>query len=116
MNFCLHVHVDANSFKLSRGNRSHVSSEEGPTAGQKKSVIGVVLREDEILPGHSKINVSLLVFTFLPKVDIKKKVLLLNSTGVSKMVPIEDSSKTETVAIEAQHQVSISIEFSLIVY
>lgn len=54
--------VDVNSCKLSQSNRSHVSGEEGPTTGQKKSVIGVVLREDEILPGHSKINVSLGVF------------------------------------------------------
>ncbi|XP_037532997.1 zinc finger protein ZFAT [Nematolebias whitei] len=65
---------DVNSIKLSQSNRSHVSGEEGPTTGQKKSVIGVVLREDEILP------------------------------GISKMVPIEDSSETETAAVQAQHQ------------
>ncbi|XP_037836291.1 zinc finger protein ZFAT isoform X2 [Kryptolebias marmoratus] len=63
---------DVNSFKLSRGN---ISNEEDPTSGQKKSVIGVVLTEDKILP------------------------------GVSKMVPVEDNSaETESAAVRAHHQ------------
>lgn len=49
----------------------------------------------------------------MPQVDIKTKVSLLNSTGVSKMVPVEDSSETETAAVQAQHQVSKgSFQFS----
>ncbi|KAM4581551.1 zinc finger protein ZFAT isoform 2-T2 [Odontesthes bonariensis] len=57
------------NFRPPRSNRSRVSTE----AGHKKTVINVVLTEDETLP------------------------------GVSKMIPVEDSS-AETVAVQAQPQ------------
>ncbi|XP_072250709.1 zinc finger protein ZFAT isoform X2 [Leuresthes tenuis] len=58
-------------FRSPRSNRSRVSTE----AGHKKTVISVVLTEDETLP------------------------------GVSKMIPVEDSSaETESVAVQAQPQ------------
>ncbi|XP_026150108.1 zinc finger protein ZFAT isoform X2 [Mastacembelus armatus] len=59
---------DSSSFKFPRINRSRISKDGGPAAENKKSVISVVLMEDEALP------------------------------GVSKMVPVEDSS-TETESV-----------------
>ncbi|KAM4567715.1 zinc finger protein ZFAT [Fundulus diaphanus] len=68
---------DTSSSKLPRVNRAW--SERRKTTGQKKSVINVVLTEDEILP------------------------------GVCKMVPVEDiSAETESTAVQAQHQGIIS--------
>ncbi|KAG7229398.1 hypothetical protein INR49_012789 [Caranx melampygus] len=45
---------DTGSYRPPRTNRSRVSKEGGPAAGSKKSVISVVLKEDETLPGVSK--------------------------------------------------------------
>ncbi|XP_070767746.1 zinc finger protein ZFAT [Enoplosus armatus] len=68
---------DAGSLRPSRTNRSRISKEGGLATGNKKSVISVVLTEDETLP------------------------------GVSKMVPVEDSSaETDSSAIQAQPQQS----------
>ncbi|XP_030606742.1 zinc finger protein ZFAT isoform X2 [Archocentrus centrarchus] len=69
---------DVGNSRSSKNNRSRISKEGGLTTGSKKSVISVVLTEDETLP------------------------------GVYKMVPIEDSSaEAESAAIkpqpEAQH-------------
>nr|XP_046255777.1 zinc finger protein ZFAT-like isoform X2 [Scatophagus argus] len=61
---------DFGSLRSQRTNRSHFAKEGGLAAGNKKSVVSVVLAEDETLP------------------------------GVSKMVPVEDSS--ESAAIQAQ--------------
>ncbi|XP_041843986.1 zinc finger protein ZFAT-like isoform X2 [Melanotaenia boesemani] len=60
------------NFRPSRTNRSHVSNKGGLTAGPKKPVISVVLKEDETLP------------------------------GVSKMIPIEDSSAETASAAQPQ--------------
>ncbi|TKS81840.1 Zinc finger protein ZFAT [Collichthys lucidus] len=68
---------DVGSLKPQRTNRSRISKEGGLATGNKKSVISVVLTEDKTLP------------------------------GVSKMVPVEDSSaETESVAIQAPPQQS----------
>ncbi|XP_042346615.1 zinc finger protein ZFAT-like isoform X3 [Plectropomus leopardus] len=68
---------DAGIFKTPRANRNRTSKEGGLATGNKKSVISVVLTEDETLP------------------------------GVSKMVPVEDSSaETESAANQAQPQQS----------
>ncbi|KAM9352899.1 zinc finger protein ZFAT [Symphorus nematophorus] len=68
---------DVGSLRPPRTNRSRISKEGGQAAGNKKSVISVVLTEDETLP------------------------------GVSKMVPIEDvTAETESAAIQAQPQQS----------
>ncbi|XP_074510287.1 zinc finger protein ZFAT isoform X2 [Sebastes fasciatus] len=69
---------DVGSFKHPRNNRSRTSKEGSLAAGNKKSVISVVLTEDETLP------------------------------GVSKMVPVEDNSpETESSAIQAQPQSAV---------
>ncbi|XP_042346614.1 zinc finger protein ZFAT-like isoform X2 [Plectropomus leopardus] len=69
---------DAGIFKTPRANRNRTSKEGGLATGNKKSVISVVLTEDETLP------------------------------GVSKMVPVEDSSaETESAANQAQPQSAV---------
>ncbi|KAK2844331.1 hypothetical protein Q5P01_010990 [Channa striata] len=63
------------SFKPLRANRTRISKEGGPAAGIKKSVISVVLTEDETLP------------------------------GVSKMIPVEDTlTETESLTTQAKTQ------------
>eukprot|EP00064_Thunnus_orientalis_P011645 superscaffoldBa00001698_g11676 len=60
--------------------RSRISKEGGLATGNKKSVVSVVLKEDETIP------------------------------GVSKMVPVEDSSaETECVSIQAKPQSQLKI-------
>ncbi|XP_040899301.1 zinc finger protein ZFAT-like isoform X2 [Toxotes jaculatrix] len=66
---------DVGSFRPPRTNRNRVSKEGIPATGNKKSVISVVLTEDDTLP------------------------------GVSKMVPVEDSlAETESTAIKIHPQ------------
>ncbi|XP_038153352.1 zinc finger protein ZFAT-like isoform X1 [Cyprinodon tularosa] len=66
--------MDTASSKPSKANE--VWSERRKPAGQKKSLINVVLTEDEILPA-----------------------------GICKMVPVEDiSAETESAAVQTQHQ------------
>ncbi|XP_070823374.1 zinc finger protein ZFAT isoform X2 [Chaetodon trifascialis] len=68
---------DAGGLRSLRTNRSRTSKEGGPATGNKKSVISVVLTEDKALP------------------------------GVSKMVPVEDTSaETESAANQAPPQPS----------
>ncbi|XP_056237895.1 zinc finger protein ZFAT-like isoform X1 [Seriola aureovittata] len=69
---------DVSSFRPLRSNRSRISKEGGPATGSKKSVISVVLKEDETLP------------------------------GVSKMVPVEDGlAEPESKAIKTQPQSAV---------
>ncbi|XP_045902011.1 zinc finger protein ZFAT-like isoform X2 [Micropterus dolomieu] len=69
---------DVGSLRHLRTNRSRISKEGGQATGNKKSVISVVLTEDETFP------------------------------GVSKMVPVEDhSAETESTAIQAQPQSAV---------
>ncbi|KAM9310537.1 zinc finger protein ZFAT isoform 2-T2 [Pholidichthys leucotaenia] len=72
---------DVGNFKLSRTNQNRTSKEGGLAAGNKKSVVSVVLREDEPLP------------------------------GVSKMVPVEESAvETESATVQAQAQSGVEGE------
>ncbi|XP_039974627.1 zinc finger protein ZFAT-like isoform X2 [Xiphias gladius] len=69
---------DVASFRPPRTNRSRISKEGGPATGNKKSVISVILTEDETLP------------------------------GVSKMVPVEDRlAESESTAIKTQPQSAV---------
>uniref|UniRef100_A0A3B4ZPH8 Zinc finger and AT-hook domain containing n=1 Tax=Stegastes partitus TaxID=144197 RepID=A0A3B4ZPH8_9TELE len=64
---------DVGNFRSQRNNRNRISKEGSQATGNKKSVVSVVLTEDETLP------------------------------GVSKMVPVEDSSaETESAAAQPQ--------------